>query len=114
MTKLAGTFSSLNFVHAANALRSSCDQLSSTSLAPLLGGKRAQFIPIRWRADLEFDSFDEEDDEENQFTIEDIEIGGSVPLLRQVISGLALDVPFYLSSVVDIFVRDETFSRCFS
>lgn len=74
----------------------------------MMGGKRAQFIPIRWRADLEFDPFEDDEDEANRFTIEDIEIGGSVPLLRQVISGLALDVPFYLSCVHHSFF-DEAF-----
>lgn len=33
----------------------------------------------------------------NSFSLDDIEIKGSVPFLRQVVSGLVLDVPFYLS-----------------
>lgn len=53
---------------------------------------------------MEFDPFEDNEDEANQFSIDDIEIGGTVPLLRQVISGLALDVPFYLSFVHSHFL----------
>ena len=56
-----------------------------------------------WRTDLQFDDeVDSSQDSEeehlrNRYNLEDIEIKGSVPFLRQVVSGLVLDVPFYLS-----------------
>ncbi|SCV73522.1 BQ2448_7448 [Microbotryum intermedium] len=102
--KLAGKYESFSFVHACNHFRTACTNLSAAeSLAPLLNKKRAQFIPLLWRTDLSFDD-DAEDlgdsaDEHlrNKFSLDDIEIKGSIPLLRQVVSGLVLDVPFYLS-----------------
>lgn len=101
--KLASTFESLNFVNAVNNLRTSCDALSaSPELSQVLGGSRVQFVPIRWRTDLVFDDLPEDEEGEadevlgNRFSLEDIEVG-SIPLLRSVISGLVLDVPFYLS-----------------
>lgn len=85
-------------------MRKVCTSLStSPTLAPLLRSKRAQVFPLLWRTDLSFeDEFDDTRDEEdehlrNQYTLEDIEIKGSIPFLRQVVSGLVLDVPFYLS-----------------
>ncbi|KAL8292387.1 hypothetical protein RQP46_000999 [Phenoliferia psychrophenolica] len=100
--KLAGTYESFNFVHAVNSLRTACTtQSTSPSLAPLIHSRRAQFIPVRWRSsDLEFDDRENDTDEENlnnRFSLDDIEIKHSVPFLRQVVSGLVLDVPFYLS-----------------
>ncbi|KAK4055033.1 hypothetical protein OIO90_003374 [Microbotryomycetes sp. JL221] len=101
--KLAGQYESFNFVHAVNQLRSACTTLSTSStLAPLLHSKRAQFIPLLWRADLEFDDeSDDEDDEDehlhNRFSIEDVEIKGSIPFLRTIARDLVLDVPLYQS-----------------
>ncbi|KAK4050662.1 hypothetical protein OIV83_003388 [Microbotryomycetes sp. JL201] len=101
--KLAGHYESFNFVHAVNQLRNACTALSTSStLAPLLHSKRAQFIPLLWRTDLEFDNeVDEKDSEDehlrNSFTLSDIEIKGAIPFLRQIVSGLVLDVPLYQS-----------------
>ncbi|BGP17562.1 hypothetical protein JCM10213v2_005595 [Rhodosporidiobolus nylandii] len=101
--QLASSYDSFAFVHAANAFRSACTSLStSETLSPLLRQRRAQFIPVLWRTDLDFDEVDDEDqtaDEHlsNHFSLRDIEVQNSVPFLRQVVSGLVLDVPFYLS-----------------
>ncbi|GAA6052976.1 hypothetical protein JCM3770_001158 [Rhodotorula araucariae] len=100
---LAQTYDSFSFLYAVNAFRSTCTSLSqSDALSPLLNGKRAQFIPVLWRGDLNFDEVDESLDSAdehlaNHFTLNDIEVKGSVPFLRQVVSGLVLDVPLYLS-----------------
>ncbi|GAA6028832.1 hypothetical protein JCM8097_007416 [Rhodosporidiobolus ruineniae] len=100
---LATSYESFAFTYAANAFRSACTTLSTSEhLSPLLKGKRAQFIPVLWRTDLDFEAVDDADetaDEHlaNRFGIKDIEVSNSVPLLRQVVSGLVLDVPFYLT-----------------
>ncbi|GAA5839354.1 hypothetical protein JCM9279_005915 [Rhodotorula babjevae] len=100
---LAKEYDSFSFVHAVNAFRSSCTTLSqSDTLSPVLSGKRAQFCPVLWRGDLNFDEVDDSQDSvdehlANNFTLSDIEVKGSVPFLRQVVSGLVLDVPMYLS-----------------
>lgn len=102
--KLASNYESFNFVHAVNQMRKACTTLStSPQLSPLLHSKRAQFIPVLWRADLQFeddvdDTRDSADEHlRNRYTLDDIEIKGKIPFLRQVVSGLVLDVPFYLS-----------------
>ncbi|BGP25715.1 DDHD domain containing protein [Rhodotorula toruloides] len=100
---LAASYDSFNFLYAVNAFRSQCTSLSTApALSPLLRGKRAQFIPVLWRAELDFDNIDNTNDSAdehlaNHFGVADIEIQNSVPFLRQVVSGLVLDVPFYLS-----------------
>ncbi|BGP01102.1 hypothetical protein JCM10021v2_004798 [Rhodotorula toruloides] len=100
---LAASYDSFNFLYAVNAFRSQCTSLSTApALSPLLHGKRAQFIPVLWRAELDFDNIDNTNDSAdehlaNHFGVADIEIQNSVPFLRQVVSGLVLDVPFYLS-----------------
>ncbi|GAA5973441.1 hypothetical protein JCM21900_006344, partial [Sporobolomyces salmonicolor] len=100
--QLARTYESFNFTLAVNQFRSACTTLStSPALSPLLNGKRAQFIPVLWRAELDFDAVDDSADSAdehlvNRFSVQDIEIPG-VPFVRQIVSGLVLDVPFYLS-----------------
>lgn len=104
--QLASTHEGFSFVHAVNRFRAISTDLSTSSsstLTPLLGRKRAQFIPVMWRTDLDFDEPASDRDDtaeerlENSFSLRDIEVQGSIPLLRQVVSGLVLDVPFYLS-----------------
>lgn len=75
--QLAGTYKSLSFVHAVNDLRTNCTTLSTSSIAPLIHSKRAQFIPVQWRTDLEFedelDSGADQEDESlgNRFNLEE-------------------------------------------
>lgn len=75
--QLAGTYKSLSFVHAVNDLRTNCTTLSTSSaIAPLIHSKRAQFIPVQWRTDLEFedevDGADQEDESlGNRFNLEE-------------------------------------------
>lgn len=86
-------------------MRTTCTTLStSPALSPLLKSKRAQFIPVRWRADLVFEE-DEEDERVsgrdgemlgNRFSLEDAKID-AVPVLRTIIDGM-LDVPYYQTS----------------
>lgn len=80
--------------------------VGGSGLASLMDGRRVQFLPVMWRATL--DDFeppppDNEDDAaaehlDNVFSLDEI-LGGkeSIPFVKQLISSVALDVPFYLS-----------------
>jgi hypothetical protein len=75
-------------------------------------GKRIQFIPILWRATLtdfqppttDTDAKPEEH-LDNRFSIDDI-FSDTIPLIRQLISGILFDIPLYLSQH-----RDEILAR---
>lgn len=95
-----------------------CTTLStSPTLAPLLHSKRAQVAPLLWRTDIDFESEVNESNDSsdehlrNRFSLDDVEIKGSVPFLRQVVSGLVLDVPFYLSHHKVKMIRAVVVSR---
>lgn len=107
---------SLDFTIAVNAFRllvqsranlNSPNEIGGEGFPGLLDGKRVQFLPVMWRSTLEdFKPTNDQDDEDeggegytkNEFELDDI-LGesDSIPLVRQLISGVALDIPLYLS-----------------
>lgn len=108
--KLAQSYDSFDFVHACNQLRVECHKASTTDpkMRHFLQNKRVQFIPIRWRHSLDFemegfaDGSSENETEEanptkNTFTMKDIQIPDSIQFVREVVTGLVLDVPLYMS-----------------
>ncbi|PLW18710.1 hypothetical protein PCANC_12547 [Puccinia coronata f. sp. avenae] len=108
--KLAQSYDSFDFVHACNQLRVECHKASTTDrkMKNFLQTKRAQFIPIRWRHSLDFEmegfadgSCEEDMDEDkrtkNTFSMKDIQIPDSIQFVREVVTGLVLDVPLYMS-----------------
>ncbi|KDN42398.1 hypothetical protein K437DRAFT_237777 [Tilletiaria anomala UBC 951] len=95
--ELAGDFDGLNFVYDVERLRgTSRNQAERPEMRKLSRGRRVQFLPICWRSGLSFDRQVEGND--NFFTLMDVSNNVSIPVVRNVISKVLLDVPFYLSS----------------
>lgn len=87
----------MSFVYDVQKLRNlSSKQASDPSIRKLSRGRRAQFLPICWRAGLSFDERPEGND--NYFTLDDVNNDAAIPMVRTIISKVILDVPFYLSN----------------
>ncbi len=93
---LVDDIESLDFVYDVERLRNLASENSrDPAVRRLSRGRRAQFIPICWRRFVEFDDKPEEND--NFYTLDDITNSAAIPLVRNVITKVVLDVPFYLS-----------------
>ena len=94
--QLTEDFDALDFVYDVERLRNlSNKQATDVALRKLGRGKRAQFIPICWRRSLKFD--ERPDHNDNFYTLDDVTNSAAIPMVRNVISKVVLDVPFYLS-----------------
>lgn len=118
--KLADEWKSLDFALAVSSLRSLVHKRASGApptdvggggIPALAEGRRVQFLPVMWRAtleDFEPPPLDSEHDTEehlnNRFSLEDI-FADSIPLIRQLISGILLDIPLYLSQHKEEILR---------
>nr|ADE10037.1 unknown [Tremella fuciformis] len=85
--QLATQYESYNFVYAANQLRQLLrKQASNPALASIIRDRRAQVLPVQWRALLDLDAEKTKEDEEhdmfNKFTMNDITINKSIPYVR--------------------------------
>lgn len=115
--------SQFSFVHAVNELRTHAARHSSDpAFSDVIKGKRLQFLPVRWRSQLQrtYDPCvlsclqltsmaavheskthrsgegDEDPFEDNEYSIRDVEPAG-MSSLRAVVSDICLDVPHYMS-----------------
>lgn len=100
--KLAVTYDSFNIVHAINQLRKLCNKKGrDPAVSQLIGNKRLQFIPLQWRSSLQFDEMEEKEGQDpafdNTFSLDDIQVQGSIPFVRTLVSGVGMDLAFYLS-----------------
>ncbi|KAK9899575.1 hypothetical protein P389DRAFT_164561 [Cystobasidium minutum MCA 4210] len=100
--KLAVTYDSFNIVHAINQLRKLCNKKGrDPAVSQLTGNKRIQFIPLQWRSSLQFDEMEEKEESDsafdNTFTLDDVQVQGSIPFVRTLVSGVGMDLAFYLS-----------------
>lgn len=58
--------------------------------------------PLQWRSSLHFDEMIEDDDDkasqlDNRFALNDIQVQGAIPFVRSLMTGVAMDLGFYLS-----------------
>ena len=89
-------FEALDFVYDVEHLRDlASESARDPALRRLSRGRRAQFIPICWRRFVQFD--DEPGSNDNFYTLDDITNSAAIPMVRNVITKVVLDVPFYLS-----------------
>lgn len=94
--QLTEDFEALDFVYDVEHLRNlASENASDPAVRRLSRGRRAQFIPICWRRFMEFD--EKSDTNDNFYTLEDITSSAAIPVVRNFITKVALDVPFYLS-----------------
>ncbi|KAL8693606.1 MAG: hypothetical protein Q9218_001606 [Villophora microphyllina] len=105
--KLSERVESFHFTHAINAFRRQINvELESGSVKPWLrqdlGG--IMVLPINWRATLRFEdggprpnpNQKDEASSKNEYTLKDI-TADSIPAVRNLISDVMLDIPYYLS-----------------
>ncbi|KAL9597677.1 MAG: hypothetical protein Q9219_005004 [cf. Caloplaca sp. 3 TL-2023] len=105
--KLSERVESFHFTHAINAFRRAINvELESESVKPWLrqdlGG--IMVLPINWRATLKFEeggprpnpNQKEGASSKNEYTLKDI-TADSIPAVRNLISDVMLDIPYYLS-----------------
>ncbi|KAL8716889.1 MAG: hypothetical protein Q9225_005812 [Loekoesia sp. 1 TL-2023] len=105
--KLSERVESFHFTHAINAFRRQINvELESESVKPWLrqdlGG--IMVLPINWRATLKFEEGGPRPNpnqkggvsSKNEYTLKDI-TADSIPAVRNLISDVMLDIPYYLS-----------------
>ncbi|KAE8222171.1 hypothetical protein CF319_g4589 [Tilletia indica] len=95
---LTDSFDAVDFTYDIEHLRSLSGKLSQSNkhLRRMARGKRVQFIPVCWRQGLSFDQH-EVKGVDNYYTLTEVNAGASIPFVRNVISKVILDVPYYLS-----------------
>lgn len=94
--QLATDFDALDFVYDVERMRNTSRKKAALpEIRRLARGRRVQFIPICWRAGLEFDEQPEGND--NFFKLDDVSNDATIPIIRNVVTKVILDVPFYLS-----------------
>lgn len=99
---LATQYESFNFVYNSNQLRQGMRKQSlDPALASIMRDRRAQILPVQWRANLHLDTESQNENAEfehdNIFTISDVTIGKSIPYVREVTNSVLLDIPLFMS-----------------
>lgn len=106
--KLSERVESFNFTHAINSFRRSVNmELETAAVQPWLrqGLGGIMVLPINWRSKIELEDGtpasdpnrkEVTDSNQNEFTLRDI-TEESIPAVRNLISDVLLDIPYYLS-----------------
>lgn len=102
--KLSERMESFNFTHAINGFRRSinaelANDAVQKTLRKDLGG--VMILPVNWRSNLSFEDGgpkkgEDQEVESPDFTLKDI-TPDSIPAVRNIISDVMLDIPFYMS-----------------
>jgi len=118
--KLSERVESFHFTHAINAFRRMMNvELEAEAVKPWLRGdlESVMVLPINWRSTLQLDDESpdpqpnrrDETSSKNQFTLKDI-TAESIPAVRNLISDVMLDIPYYLShhksKMIEAVVRE--------
>lgn len=112
--KLSERVESFNFTHACNSVRRSVNvELGTEAVKKVLredlGG--IMVLPVNWRSNLSFDDGGprrdgdkEEDADGTDFTLKQI-TPDTIPAVRNLISDVMLDIPFYMSHHKDKMIQ---------
>lgn len=118
--KLSERVESFHFTHAINAFRRMMNvELEAEAVKPWLRGDlgSVMVLPINWRSTLQLNDETpdpqpkrrDETSSKNQFTLKDI-TAESLPAVRNLISDVMLDIPYYLShhktKMVEAVIRE--------
>ena len=118
--KLSERVESFHFTHAINAFRRQINlELQSEAVKPFLREDcgAIMVLPVNWRSKMKLDDVspkpkaDDEvsDPSKNQFTLQDI-TAETLPAVRNLISDVMLDIPYYLShhkpKMVEAVIRE--------
>lgn len=96
--KLTDDFDAIDFVYDIERLRNLTKKVSNDkAIQRISHGKRAQFLPICWRKELSFDDQEALDGNDNVYGLRDVSNDATIPMVRNIISKVILDVPYYLS-----------------
>ncbi|MCJ1311937.1 hypothetical protein MMC25_005611 [Agyrium rufum] len=110
--KLSERVESFHFTHAINSFRRQIHIELGTEtikpwLRPDLGG--IMVLPINWRSTVKFDDESGNTHSDSDFGLKDITVD-SIPAIRNLISDVLLDIPYYLShhktTVLEAAVRE--------
>lgn len=95
---MAEEWDAIDFVYDVEKLRNLSKKIAGeAAMRKVSRGKRAQFLPISWRKDLSFDEDEAREGTDNVYTLQDITNEASIPVVRNIISKVILDVPYFLS-----------------
>ena len=101
--KLSERVESFHFTHAINSFRRSVNvDLESEAVKKVLRNDHGgiMVLPVNWRSDLSFEDGGpikgEENHADSKFSLKDI-TPNSIPAVRNIISDVMLDIPFYMS-----------------
>jgi hypothetical protein len=102
--KLSERVESFHFTHAINSFRRSVNvELGNEAVQRVLRNNHGgiMVLPVNWRSDLSFEDGgpkrgDDEDHTDPFFSLKDI-TPNSIPAVRNLISDVMLDIPFYMS-----------------
>ncbi|CAE6432318.1 unnamed protein product [Rhizoctonia solani] len=99
-----------DFTYATNLFRDIArKQSQSPALSSIMRNRRAQFIPIPWRASMKLE-IDEEERRakqglDNHFTLSDITPKKSIPYVRELTNNVLIDIPYFMSQHRDRMIE---------
>jgi hypothetical protein len=97
--KLSERVDSYHFTHAINSFRREVNvELADQFTKGIFTreNRRIMVLPVNWRLNVSFDETASKDGHENDFHLKDI-TPDSLPAIRNLISDVMLDIPYYLS-----------------
>ncbi|QRV92658.1 phospholipase [Ceratobasidium sp. AG-Ba] len=99
-----------DFTYATNLFRDIArKQSESPALASIMRSRRAQFLPVPWRASMKL-ALDEEverarDGLDNRFTLSDITPKKAIPYVRELTNNVLIDIPYFMSQHRDKMIE---------
>ncbi|CEL58527.1 putative phospholipase C1020,13c OS=Schizosaccharomyces pombe (strain 972 / ATCC 24843) GN=SPCC1020.13c PE=3 SV=1 [Rhizoctonia solani AG-1 IB] len=99
-----------DFTYATNLFRDIArKQSQSPALSSIMRNRRAQFIPIPWRASMKLEIDEERRREQegldNHFTLADITPKKSIPYVRELTNNVLIDIPYFMSQHRDRMIE---------